>query len=265
MGLIVNGTPPTTIKVIKDGNTTDLIKLETKDAQASIEARWGKPYILTIDAGEHSTITVTRTESLYQNAPLETLQDGSLIYNGDQIRINVSVDSGYKLTKLLYCTQVNILGEEKWNEVEISDGYTTSSAMTSIDGTFNTNVKIISTVEQSASWKTVWTGTRTFGEELGGYSNEVYGYVNYTLPQQAPTRVTYSCSAIWSDGDEAEYQSSQTSELPTQVSYYGSQDGGITGTIKVNGANRVEFSGLEVGDAGYAGGSITITKIEQYY
>lgn len=160
MGLIVNGTPPTAIKVIKDGSTTDLRKLQTRDAQALIEARWGKPYILTIDAGEHSTITVTRTESLYQNAPLETLQDGSLIYNGDQIRINVSVDSGYQLTKLLYCTQVIILGEESWNEVEISDGYTTSSAMTSIDGTFSTNVKIISTVEQSASWRTIFTGQK---------------------------------------------------------------------------------------------------------
>ena len=264
MGLIINGTPPNAVIVIKDGITSDLRKLETKDVQASIETRWGKPYILTIDAGEHSTITVTRTESLYQNAPLETLQDGSLIHNGDQIRINVSVDSGYKLTKLLYCTQVIILGEEKWNEVEISDGYTTSSAMISIDGTFNTNVKIVSIVEASASWKTVWTGVRTFGEGISG-GDSIYGYVNYTLPQTAPTRVTYYCTAVWKDGDESEIQSSQVSELPKNVSYYSSQDGGIYGTLNVSSSNRVEFNGYEVGDYGYSGGTITITKIEQYY
>lgn len=132
MALTYNGTSPTAIKY----NGTDLTVLKY-----GTTAVWGKPYSLTITKDNYTTVTVNRTSSPNQGASTGNLSSGSVVYYGDVLKISRSPASGYEITSF----KVN--GLDYGEQITI----TVTSAIT---------VEAYSKV--SKSWKTVWTGSKSF-------------------------------------------------------------------------------------------------------
>ena len=132
MALKYGTTSPTAIKY----NGTDLTVLKYGST-----AVWGKPYSLSISAGTQTNVTVTRTSSPNQGASTGTLSSGSVVYYGDVLKITASANSGYNLSTFT----VN------GNNFTSGNTITVTSAIT-----------IVANSVASKSWKTVWTGSKSF-------------------------------------------------------------------------------------------------------
>lgn len=130
MAIKYNGTSPTAIKY----NGTDLTVLKYGST-----AVWGKPYSLSISAGTNTSVTVTRTSSPNQGASTGTLSSGSVVYYGDVLTISYSVSSGYAIS-------THTVNGTTFNS---GASFTVTSA-----------ISVVTTAVASASWKTVWSGTK---------------------------------------------------------------------------------------------------------
>jgi hypothetical protein len=233
------------VLVVKDGVTYSLDTLKIGNNYV-----YGKSFTALYGTDENYTITVTRLESPYQHADLGDINHGFAFY-GDRLRINLSVSSGYNINTFKL---VNISNPTAQTSIDITDGY---------EFTVTYPFRIDVSVAQAQSWKTVWTGTYQFGSGLDGGS-EVNETMNFTLPSTGQTRIQCFGEAVWKDGDESEFGPTLTVTLPYTFTYWGSQEGGITGQFSVIN-NQINFNGVEYGDSGYSGGAVYVTKIEQYY
>ena len=168
MALNYNGTSPTAIKY----NGTDLTVLKYGDT-----AVWGKPYSLSISAGANTTVTVTRTSSPNQHASTGVLSSGSVVYYGDVLTISYSVSSGYKISTSTVNGTTFTSGQS----------FTVTSA-----------ISVVTTAIASASWHTVWTGSRT-SSDIGQRNNFTITGFNSAIKTNvslANTRITGSLY-IW--------------------------------------------------------------------
>lgn len=137
MALKYNGTSPTAIKY----NGTDLTVLKYGSTTV-----WGKPYSLTVNKGDHVTLSITRTSSPNQHAATGTLSNGSVIYHGDVLYITYYIDNEYAVDK------------HTINGSTFEDGtsYTVTGATT-------IEISAVST----ASWHTVWSGSKRINTPSG--------------------------------------------------------------------------------------------------
>lgn len=94
MSLTINGVTPKTIRVVKNGQTTELKALKVNKNGVD-KYVWAKPYTLRLSCAANSTLTVTRISSQYAHAGIGTLYHLSEIYYGDEIRITASASGGY--------------------------------------------------------------------------------------------------------------------------------------------------------------------------
>lgn len=116
-------------------NGTDLTVLKYNNTPV-----WGKPYSLSINAGENSTITVTRTSSPNENASTGVLTNGSTIYHGDVLTISYAVSDGYTISTSTV------------NNITFTNGTSFTVAG---------NMNVATTAIVSKGWHTVWEGTKT--------------------------------------------------------------------------------------------------------
>jgi hypothetical protein len=150
-------TSPTAIKY----NGTDLTVLKYGTTPV-----WGKPYSLTITKDSYTTVTVNRTSSPNQGASTGTLSSGSVVYYGDVLKITYSVSSGYKIST----STVN--------------GTTFSSGATF---TVTGAISVVTTAVASASWHTVWTGSKYELSSVKGFYIPITGMVS----NAQKTRITF--------------------------------------------------------------------------
>lgn len=172
----INGVEPTIIDVVyeKTGEKTTLNSLGTNTTNV-----WGKPYSLSIDAGANTSVTVTRTSSPNQGASTGTLSSGSVVYYGDVLTITASVSSGYKFETFT----VNGTSWTSGNTITVTSA-----------------ISVVTTAVASASWKTVWTGSKSAsfsGDD--GTVTKLSGLI-----AGVPTRVSgsfdwYEENTLWSD------------------------------------------------------------------
>lgn len=157
MSLIVDGISPTSIEC--DGVDLNILNVNGVNY-------WGKPFALTIDAGENTTITVTRTSSRYQNAELGELSNGSLIYYGDHLTATVKSVGTYELQDFKYngTSLVGVSGETEFTQ----EDFGVSGAIT-----------FSSTARYVASWHQVFSGWQGHTNGLTGSYN-VFDTASYT-------------------------------------------------------------------------------------
>lgn len=139
---------------------------------------WGKPFSLTIQAGANSTVTVNRTSSPNQHASTGNITSGGIVYYGDTLTITATPASGYKLVSFTI------------NGTEYASGQTSAVSQTI---TVTSAVSVVINTESAASWKTLWTGSLTYGFDT--IHMEEYTTTKYfplTFFKQTPFRITGS-------------------------------------------------------------------------
>lgn len=154
-------------------SATDLTVLKYGDT-----AVWGKPFSLTIQAGANSTVTVNRTSSPNQHASTGNITSGGIVYYGDTLTITATPASGYKLTKFTI------------NGTEYASGQTSAVSQTI---TVTSAVTATSATTKQASWRTLWTGSLTYGFDtihLEQYTTT--SYFPQSFFEQTPFRITGS-------------------------------------------------------------------------
>lgn len=169
MALNFNGVEPTAIKY----NGTDLTVLKY-----GTTAVWGKPFSLTVQQSFGSEYRIHRDTSPNQHATISAIGSGSTVYYGDTITITATPASGYKLVSFTI------------NGTEYASGQTSAVSQTI---TVTSAVSIVINTEAAISWKTIWTGSLTYGFDT--IHMEEYTTTNYS-PQsffkQTPFRITGS-------------------------------------------------------------------------
>lgn len=141
-------------------------------------AVWGKPFSLTVQIGTNSTLTVKRNTSPNQHARIGALGSGAMIYYGDTLIITATPASGYKLTTFTI------------NGTEYASGQTSAVSQTI---TVTGAVTATSATTKQASWKTLWTGSLTYGFDtihLEEYTTT--SYFPQSFFEQTPFRITGS-------------------------------------------------------------------------
>lgn len=139
---------------------------------------WGKPFSLTIQAGANSTVTVNRTSSPNQHASIGNITSGGIVYYGDTLTITATPASGYKLVSFTI------------NGTEYASGQTSAVSQTI---TVTGAVTATSATTKQASWKTLWTGSLTYGFDtihLEEYTTT--SYFPQSFFEQTPFRITGS-------------------------------------------------------------------------
>lgn len=147
-------------------------------------AVWGKPFSLTIQAGDNSTVTVNRTSSPNQHASTGAITSGGIVYYGDTVTITATPASGYKLVSFTI------------NGTEYASGQTSAVSQTI---TVTSAVSIISATESAASWHTVWEGSQQITPNRvftsGGQTPEGYVFSDEKtfsgIQQGIRTRITF--------------------------------------------------------------------------
>ena len=224
--IIYNGV---SLTVLKYGNT----------------AVWGKPYSLSISQGANTTVTITRTASPNQNATTGVLSSGSVIYHGDVLTFTYSVSSNYKI------------------DTHTVNGTTTNSGATiTVDG----NLNIVTTAVKSASWHSLWTGSK-------------YITSNTKITTNSQLALKYRAT-VTTHNETWSYDYTQVVELDvdTPNTVYGTYEMGggdladeSCGTLKLtltmdnlNATIYGTFASRTGSDSGDPY-SMTITKLEGYY
>lgn len=241
MALKYNGVQPTAIKY----NGTDLTVLKY-----GTTAVWGKPYSLTVIQGTGTTVLVTRTSSPNQQATTGALSSGATVYYGDILKISVAVDSGYTLSSFT---------------INGIDG-TATTRTAEVSGT----VKVITSANSTGSWHTVWSGSETQSSITlrGGGATSTQTFSLSGLTSGATTRVTGTASATC-DGTTTSSSFSQKSVTSSNTLVHETTSG-ISSTgcyVKVVGTTVYAYFELDSTSLSLieGSGSVTITKVEQYY
>lgn len=260
MGFTYNGTSPTAIKY----NGTDLTVLKY-----GTTAVWGKPYSLSISAGANTTVTVNRTSSPNQHASTGTLSSGSVVYYGDVLTISYSVSSGYKISTSTV------------NGTTFSSGasFTVTSA-----------ISVVTSAVASASWKTVWTGSKSFsGWNFNNNSIQTVSVSGFTGVEtlRENTRITgtfgwyeeyWNCSPTKLSftnfpANQTIYQNTLSTKGDISDFTQGTYDGtppycffnfGVTGSGQITVRAKVLQNVGNWCNLFYTY-PLTITKVEQYY
>lgn len=238
--ILFNGTEP--LKIVYNNTDLTLVKVNMKGSTSSTWA-FVKPYVLSIDAGSHSHISVTRTSSPYKYLSFTgSLIDGDIIYYGDVLTISYTTDSGYAIN------------------THTVNGTTFSSGDTF---TVSSNISVKTTAQASTSWHTVYSGAASF------YGNGIlYGItllLNPSTNQPYQTRVSGYGTETWHEGEQSQDHYFYDQNLPLEfVCGYS----GITAfKLSVNGtAIRVSnFYSEDGGTPELSYGSGCVTEVQQYY
>ena len=242
MTLKYNGTSPTAIKY----NGTDLTVLKY-----GTTAVWGKPYSLSISAGANTTVTVNRTSSPNQGASTGTLSSGSVIYYGDVITVSYSVSSGYKISTATVNGSTFTSGQS----------FTVTSA-----------ISVVTTAEVSASWHTVFTGSRKFTFAPSNYGNTTVTFEG--IKANVETKITAEVHkdddyyGAWDSSYRVTYSLNSVS-LPHEIknAYVDNPSDVLIRISKPTTANTFPIYRQIGYDYGWSVGcsQIVITKVEQYY
>lgn len=232
--IIFNGVEP--LKIIYNNTDLTLVKVNMK---GSTSTKWAfvKPYVLSIDAGSHSHISVTRTSSPNKLTFTGALNDGDLIYYGDVLQISYSVDSGYAIN------------------THTVNGTTFSSGDTF---TVSSNISVKTTAQASTSWHTVFSGRMSF------YGNGNLSGITL-VSSSYPTRVSGFGTETWSEGEQSQDHYFYNQNLPLE---FVCGDNGITAfKLSINGtAIRVSnFYSEDGGTPELSYGSGCVTEVQQYY
>lgn len=260
MALNYNGTSPTAIKY----NGTDLTVLKY-----GTTAVWGKPYSLTITKDSYTTVTVNRTSSPNQGASTGNLSSGSVVYYGDVLKITATANSGYNRTTF------------KVNGLDYGD---------SITITVTSAVTVEAYSSPAQSWKTVWTGSKSFsGWNMNKNTIQIVSLSGFTGVEanRGNTRITgtfgwyeenwnyepTSLSFTNFSADQTIYQNTLSTKGDisdfTQGSYSGTPpycffNYGVTGSGQISVQAKVLQNVGNWCNLFYVY-PLTITKIEQYY
>ena len=238
MALNFNGTEPLTIKVIKGGTTTNLNILKY-----GTTAVWGKAYTLTIDRGEHTIVNIQRQTSPNQHANGTILHNGSLVYYGDTIKVDVNAESGYQLDNFTI------------NGINVQSG---------IIITISKNIHIQTKAVASQQWHTMWTGS----EQMTVTTSKAYD----VLISGVPTRLTgtFNVSATFPlGGGSREFSGTEISSSSTtlaSVLIRNRETGKPAGTSSASAYISGKTISYSIAKKPVSvRPTLTITKIEQYF
>lgn len=264
MGLIINGTPPVSVRTIKDGATATHSILEATKNGNTVKY-WGRPVSLYIQESnpDITTVTVNRISSPNQQAPLGNVTDGSLVYYGDVLEISATVtDSSYEIESF------------KVDNVNWTSGQ-------QITVTQWLPIYVIVNLKESASWRTLWSGSYNSGyvSQTAGTIQTVNAYdkVGVTVEETVnPYPVRLTGRLIVGDGVKqfTELEIPNVNDTPSSVSITVSGDTYIldevfaSETVTLTMVQSAMGSSLSMafknttGEIAY---QYYITKIEQYY
>ena len=248
-------------------NNTDLTVLKYNDTPI-----WGKPYTLTLSAGNNSSITVTRTSSPNENASTGTLTNGATIYQGDILTIAYSVTDGYRI------------------DTSTINGTTfTSGSSFTVTG----NLSVATTAVSSKSWHTVWSGSKSMTTLNGATTfngiladaektritanatvhvyiedQETWDIESYNVTYDIVEKETGCGMAINYDGSLISYDKQSSDYLPSNYPIYVAFKSVSSNTLNCSAVT--DYTGFPPNTIAYVGLNFTsrgikITKIEQYY
>lgn len=257
MALKYNGTSPTAIKY----NGTDLTVVKYGSTVV-----WGKPYSLSISAGSNTSVTVTRTSSPNQGASTGTLSSGSVIYYGDVLTISYSVSSGYKINTATVNGSTFTSGQQ----------FTVTSA-----------ISVVTSAVASASWKTVWTGTKSTTLSSSSSTGTLSGLSG--LKTGVPTRISgkflwYEENTMWdvmtisfSNFEVGKYMNQNTDYTAGTINDFSIETSASSqrcywnvssvSTTSLGIKYRKEYTSPDYAMfiLFYGSNGLTVTKVEQYY
>lgn len=235
MFLINNSRPD---EILFNNNNIDKVLVNNGLSMTGI---WGKSFNYSL-ISEHGSITIERTSSPYENAPLGILNltQGDSIFYGDTLKISAS----------------NFQEFYEFNYFEInSQLYLTNP--TTITCNSNLSLKLVTRYNYIPSWHVVFNGYLESNHQSTATTTTSSKYV-YGLKANVPTKITGSLRKE----QNTIIQNFSSAQLPVSGNY----NGKTQSILAITQNNYIQFSLSRPAPITlYKSPFFVVTKIEQYY